>query len=46
LRWLLFLEEYGVTFEYFPEKKNEAVFAGSLSRLDIDILKIHDNKES
>jgi hypothetical protein len=25
LRWLLLLEEYGVTFEYLPGKKNVVV---------------------
>jgi hypothetical protein len=36
LRWLLPLEEYGVTFEYLPGKKN--VVADALSCLDIDEL--------
>jgi hypothetical protein len=36
--WLLFLEEYGVTFEYLSGKKN--VVADALSRLDIDSLNI------
>jgi hypothetical protein len=40
---ILLLEEYGVTFEYFPGKKN--VVADALSHLDIDSLKIQDNKE-
>jgi hypothetical protein len=38
--WLLLVEEYGVTFEYLPRKKN--VVADSLSRLDIDSLKIQE----
>jgi hypothetical protein len=37
LRWLLLLENYGVTFEYLPGKKN--VVADALSCLDIDELK-------
>ena len=42
LRLLLFLEEYGVTFEYFPEKKN--VVADALFCLDIDELKIQEEE--
>jgi hypothetical protein len=44
---LLPLEEYGVTFEYLPGKKqnNVTVVADALSRLDIDSLKIQDNIE-
>ena len=38
LHWLLLLEEYGVTFEYLPGKKN--FVADNLSRLDIDELMI------
>jgi hypothetical protein len=42
--WLLLLEEYGVTFEYLPGKKNVAVVADALSRLDIDSLKIQEEE--
>jgi hypothetical protein len=44
--WLLLLEEYGVTFEYPPGKKqkNMATFADALSRLDIDSLKIQEEE--
>jgi hypothetical protein len=38
LCWLLLLDEYGVTFEYMPRKKN--VVADALSCIDIDELKI------
>jgi hypothetical protein len=41
--WLLLLEEYGVTFDYFPGKKN--VVADALSCLDIDSLKIQEEEE-
>jgi hypothetical protein len=41
--WLLLLEEYGVTFEYLPGKKN--VNANALSCLDIDSLKIQKESE-
>jgi hypothetical protein len=40
--WLLILEEYGVTFEYLPGKKN--VVTDALSRLDIDSLKIQEEE--
>jgi hypothetical protein len=46
LRWLLLLEEYGVTFEYLPEKKQKIVdaLADVLSRLDIDGLNIQEEE--
>jgi hypothetical protein len=40
---LLFEVEYEVTFEYLQGKKNIVAYA--LSHLDIDNLKIQDNKE-
>jgi RNase H-like domain found in reverse transcriptase/Reverse transcriptase (RNA-dependent DNA polymerase) len=42
LRWLLLLEEYGVSFEYLPGKKN--VIADALSQLDIDDLNIQEEE--
>jgi hypothetical protein len=44
--WLLLLEEYGVTFEYLPGKKQKIVdaLADALSRLDIDSLKIQEEE--
>jgi hypothetical protein len=42
--WLLLLEEYGVTFEYLPGKKNVYTVADALSRLDIDSLKIQEEE--
>jgi hypothetical protein len=44
--WLLLLEEYGVTFEYPPGKKNVGTVADALSRLDIDSLKIQEEEVS
>jgi hypothetical protein len=43
--WLLLHEEYGVTLEYLPRKKNVAVIADALSRLDIDSLKIQEETQ-
>jgi hypothetical protein len=40
--WPLLLEEFGVTFEYLPGKKNEGIVADDLSRLNIDRLKIQE----
>jgi hypothetical protein len=42
--WLLFLEEYGVRFEYLPEKKQKNDVADALFRLDIDSLKIQEEQ--
>jgi hypothetical protein len=42
--WLLLLEEYGVTFEYLPRKKNVVAIADALSLLDIDSLKIQEEE--
>jgi hypothetical protein len=46
LRWLLLFEEYGVKFEYLPGNKwkNVASVVDSLSRLDIDSLKIQEEE--
>jgi hypothetical protein len=43
--WLLLIEEYGVTFEYRPEKKNVGIVAIALSCLDIDSLKIQEEAQ-
>jgi hypothetical protein len=45
LRWLLLLEEYGVTFEYLPGNKQKNVAADALSHLDIESLKIQEATE-
>jgi hypothetical protein len=42
LRWLLLVEEYGVTFEYLPGKTSVGTVADALSCLDIDNLKIQE----
>jgi hypothetical protein len=44
--WLLLLEEYGVTFEYLPGKKqkNVGTVADALSCLEIDSLKIQEEE--
>jgi RNase H-like domain found in reverse transcriptase len=42
LHWPLLLEEYGVSFEYLPGKKD--VLADALSRLEIDGLKIQNEE--
>jgi hypothetical protein len=43
--WLLLLEEYGVTFEHLPGKKQKNVVTKAvLSRLDIDSLKIQEEE--
>jgi hypothetical protein len=44
LRLLLLLEEYGVTFEYLPGKKNVGTVADVLSRFDIYSLKIQEEE--
>jgi hypothetical protein len=43
--WILLLEEYGVTFEYLPGKKNVGSIADALSYLDIDSLKVQEETE-
>jgi hypothetical protein len=42
--WLLLLEEYGVTFEFLPKKKNAGTVSDALSCLDIDSLKIQEEE--
>jgi hypothetical protein len=42
---ILLLEEYVVTFEYLPGKKNVGSVVDALSRLDIDSLKIQEETE-
>jgi hypothetical protein len=41
--WLLLLEEYGVSFEYLPGKKNNV--ADALSSFDIDSLEIQEEEK-
>jgi hypothetical protein len=43
-RLFLLLEEYEVTFEYLPGKKNVSDVADALSRLGIDSLKIQEEE--
>jgi hypothetical protein len=43
--WLLLLEEYGVTFEHLPGKKNVDTVADALSPLDIDSMKIQKKQK-
>jgi hypothetical protein len=45
LRCGLLVEEYGVTFEYLPRKKNVANVADTLSRLDIASLNVQEEIE-
>jgi hypothetical protein len=45
LRCRLLVEEYGVTFEYLPGKKNVANVADTLTRLDIASLNIQEEIE-
>jgi hypothetical protein len=45
LCWLLLLEQYGVTFEYLPGKKKVCTVANTSSHLDINSLKIQNDKE-
>jgi hypothetical protein len=44
--WILLLEQYGVTFEYLPGNKNFVALTDTLSRLDIDSLKIQEEEAS
>jgi hypothetical protein len=44
LRWILLLEEYGVTFEHLPGNIQKNVVADALFRLGIDILKIQEEE--
>jgi hypothetical protein len=44
LRWLLLLKEYGVKFEYLPEKKSATVVENALSHLEIGSLNIQEEE--
>jgi hypothetical protein len=45
LHWILLFEEYEVTCEYLPGKKNVGTVAGALSIHDIDSLKNQEETE-
>jgi hypothetical protein len=42
LPWLIFLEEYGVAYEYLPGKKNMEIVADYQYCLGMDSLKIQE----
>jgi hypothetical protein len=44
LHWFLLLEDYGVAFERFPVRKNVGTVTDALSSLDIDSLKVQEEK--
>jgi hypothetical protein len=45
LRWLLLLEEYGVSIGYLQKKKTVSTVTDALPRFDIDFLKIQEETE-